>query len=211
MAGEIGKDKLLLLGGVLLTALAGWILFTVTTNSVVAPSLPARGLGIRGILDDEMPVKQMESSLQVAHDVVNHNYLWAHRFSWGSRVCDWIGFGLTSLITIFAGIQGKSLRADDGSIGASGSTTAVTDHVKPRRKRGRPATWVRIIGGIAALSAMSIALSTRLNADYARKIENAEQLLTVADAARVHFVDATSPAEGHQVMNDLKKEIERRR
>ena len=155
-----GWYALLAVGGLLLTALGVWIIVTLVSEPL-APRLPQiPGLG-RGVEMKGLPGHEMETALERAKQAMYARYRGAHRYAWASRVVDWIGFGLTSAITLIAGMLGRGPRPGEDPAAAAREAL----EAEPTRASRR---WVNTVGVIAAMASVMIGLSSRLQSESRR-------------------------------------------
>ena len=88
-------------------------------------------------------------------------------YQWLSRVTDWVGFGLTSMITVVAGVLGRSLRPGEDPTAAVKEVVGADSTQSSRR-------WVTVVGVIAALASVMIGLSSKLQAESQRAMDQGE-------------------------------------
>ncbi len=187
------------LGFALVAVLIIWVTVTLLTQPLSA-HLPqvlglGRGLGGTGIAD-----KEMESALDQAKQVMSAKYVGAHRYQWSSRLVDWVGFGLTSAITLIAGALGRALRAGEDPVSAAREAIESQTATSTRR-------WANIVGAIAASASIMIGLSSRLQSESQAQLGKAENLRQLITSARKDYLSAPGPEEALTVATNLKAEV----
>jgi len=204
MAEDSADSRLFFVIGIgLLAALAIWIGIELTGGSLIAQHVDPRGVGARGPLDPAAPTAEMDDLLEQVHEEVNTGYTRAHRYGFCGRLCDWISFAFTSLVTLFAGYLGRPL--------AEGQDTAELTAALAKSRLRSSKTWLRVIGVAAALASITISLSSRLETSSARSLKQAEVLLHATNQARLQFMNAETAEQGWTILTDLKAEFEKRR
>jgi hypothetical protein len=185
-------------GGVLLFGLVAWIIFSIATQplSALRPEIPglSRGLEAPGPAE-----KEMEGAVEHAKQVMYGKYRTAHVYQWLSRISDWIGFGLTSMITVLAGALGHSLRPGEDPADTV-KTLAGTAAKSPAPR------LVTAVGIGAALASVLIGLSSKLQTESQRAMDQGEKVRTLVAAARKDFIAAANTAAAIEVANNLDAE-----
>jgi hypothetical protein len=170
------------LGAALLAVLIIWVTAALVTQPFSAHPPQVPGLG-RGLAGTERAAKEMEAALERAKLVMSAKYVGAHRYQWSSRLVDWIGFGLTSAITLIAGALGRAVRA--GEDPASAAREALESQTATSTRR-----WANIVGAIAATASIMIGLSSRLQSEAQRQLGQADNLRQLITAARKDYLNA---------------------
>ena len=193
-----GQYALWAVGGLLLAALGAWILITLASAPLVPhlPQIPglARGGAVSGL-----PTREMEDALDRAKQAMYARHRGAHAFAWSSRIVDWIGFGLTSAITLIAGALGRVMRPGDDPAAAAHEALASGTTSSSRR-------WVTIVGVIAALASVMIGLSSRLQSESQREMDQAEKLRLLIVTARKDFINASTPEQAETIVSNFEAE-----
>jgi hypothetical protein len=187
------------LGFALLAVLIIWVTVTLVTQPLSAHLPQVLGLS-RGLGGTENADKEMESALERANQVMSAKYVGAHRFQWSSRLVDWVGFGLTSAITLIAGALGRALRA--GEDPASAAREALEAQTATSNRR-----WANIVGAIAATASIMIGLSSRLQSASQEQLNQAENLRQLITSARKDYLSAPGPEEALTVATNLQAEV----
>jgi hypothetical protein len=186
------------LGVFLLIALAIWIVYSLATEplSALRPEIPGLGRGLEG---PGSGAKEMEVAVEHAKQVMYAKYRWAHFYQWWSRVVDWIGFGLTSMITLVAGVPGRSLRPGEDPTSLVKEAVG-TDSTQSSRR------WVTTVGVIAALASVMIGLSSKLQAESQRAMDQGEKGRALISTSQKDYFSAATPEAALQVANNLDAE-----
>jgi len=194
----VGHYGLWGLGIFLFIALAIWVVYSLATEplSALKPEVPGLGRGLEG---SGSGAKEMEAAVEHAKQVMYAKYRGAHLYQWSSRVIDWIGFGLTSMITLVAGVLGRSLRPGEDPIAATKETVG-TDSTQSSRR------WVTAVGVLAALASVMIGLSSKLQAESQRVMDQAEKVKAMISASRKDYFSAPTPQAALDVANNLDAE-----
>jgi hypothetical protein len=187
------------LGFALLAVLFIWVTVTLVTQPLSAHLPQVLGLG-RGLGGTENADKEMESALERAKQVMSAKYVGAHRYQWSSRLVDWVGFGLTSAITLIAGALGRALRAGEDPASAVREALEAQKATSTRR-------WANIVGAIAATASIMIGLSSRLQSESQEQLNQAENLRQLITSARKDYLSAPGPEEALMVATNLKAEV----
>jgi hypothetical protein len=186
------------LGFALLAVLIVWVIATLVTQPLSAqrPHMMAlsRGLGDTGSAD-----KEMQSALERAKGVMSARYVGAHRYQWSSRLVDWVGFGLTSAITLIAGALGRALRTGEDPASAVREALEAQTSTSTRR-------WANIVGAIAAVASIMIGLSSRLQSESQRQLGQADNMRQLITTARKDYLNAPGPEEALAVATNLDAE-----
>jgi hypothetical protein len=193
------KLLLVIAGTVLLACLVIWVISSLVWPSPFPEAREPGGPGIRGTRPD-MPVQAMEAAMAKAKEAMQGRYRAAHGYHWGNRVCDWIGFGLTSIITIVIGATGRVLRPGEDPLEVA-KQEAASGTLQQERQR------MRVVGVVAALATVMIGVSSRLQSESQRALEQGEKVQEVMATARKDFNDAANPAEAEKVIDNLEAEI----
>jgi hypothetical protein len=188
------------LGFALLAVLTVWVIATLVTHplSVHLPQVMGLARGI-GIGDTENAGKEMASALERAKHVMSAKYVGAHRYQWSSQLVDWIGFGLTSAITLIAGALGRALRTGEDPASAVREALDAQTSTSTRR-------WANIVGAIAATASIMIGLSSRLQSESQRQLGQAENMRQLITTARKDYLNAPGPEEALAVATNLDAE-----
>jgi hypothetical protein len=186
------------LGGILFLALGIWIIATLATEPLVTSLPEVPGLG-RGGEVSGLPSGEMEAALERAKQTMYAAFRGAHRSAWTSRLVDWIGFGLTSAITVIAGALGRNPHPGDDPADAARQALETNSTRAARR-------WVNAVGVIAALASVMIGLSSRLQADSQRSLDQAEKLRVVIATARKDFLNAQNSEDAQAIVTNLDAE-----
>jgi hypothetical protein len=193
----LGQYALRALGGLLLAFLCVSVVVTLVREPLVArlPQIPglARGGEVSGL-----PSSEMNAALERSKQVMYARYREAHRYAWSSRIVDWIGFGLTSSITLIAGALGRGPRPGEDP------AAAAREALEAGSTRGR--RWVNTIGGIAALASVMVALSSRLQSESQRAMDHAEKMRALVSTARKDFLNAATPEDALSIVSNLDAE-----
>jgi hypothetical protein len=186
------------LGFALLAILIIWVTATLVTQPLSVRLPQVLGLS-RGLGGTEMAAKEMESALERAKQVMSARYVGAHRYQWSSRLVDWVGFGLTSAITLIAGALGRAVRTGEDPASAVREALEARTTTSTRR-------WANIVGAIAATASIMIGLSSRLQSESQRQLGQAENLRQLITTARKDYLSAPGPEEALAVATNLDAE-----
>jgi hypothetical protein len=107
-----------------------------------------------------------------------------------------LGFILPALITVIVGATGQILRQGDNAIAAA-QNAAASGAIKQGSR------LIAAVGVMAALSSVMIGVSSRLQAESQRSLEQAEKLRALIASSRREFVDASTPTAWRKVIDDL--------
>ena len=183
--------KFLIIGLALFVSLLIWISYSIAFIPITLQPPEPDGPGVRAT-ESDMPAKEFEMAISRAKDVVGRQYRISNRYRWGSRTCDWIGFGLTSLITVIVGATGRVLQPGQDPAVAVGA-----GETKLNRQ------WMRRVGVIAASASIMIGASSRLQSESQSALESGEKLRATIATARKDFNDASTPVDAQTVIDDL--------
>ena len=186
------------LGFALLAILVIWVTATLVTQPLSARLPQIVGLS-RGLGGTEAASKEMDTVLERAKRVMSARYVGSHRYQWLSRLVDWVGFGLTSAITLIAGALGRALRPGEDPASAVREGLEAQTATSTRR-------WANIVGAIAASASIMIGLSSRLQSESQRQLGQAENLRQVITSARKDYLNAPGPEEALAVATNLDAE-----
>jgi hypothetical protein len=197
-ARQVAPNVFLALGAVMFLGLGGWIVYSIATRplSALRPEIPGLSRGLEGPGPGET---EMQAAVEHAKQVMYGKYRTAHVYQWFSRMSDWIGFGLTSMITVLAGMLGHSLRPGEDPVDEV-KTLAGTDAKNPSRR------WVMTVGIGAALASVMIGVSSKLQAESQKEMDQGEKVRTLVSAARKDFIAAANAEVAIEVANNLDAE-----
>jgi hypothetical protein len=179
-----------------------WIIYSLTTHPLAAQLPEPGGPDIRGRgQNPDMPVKEMEDTVNRAKAATDGRYRAAHRGRWASRCTDWLGFAFTSLITVIVGATGQILRQGDDAVAAADKAAAAGAFQKGTR-------LMIVVGVLAALSSVMVGVGSRFKSDAQTSLEEAEKLRAQIATARKEFVNAT-PEDARRIIDNLDNEIKK--
>jgi hypothetical protein len=195
---RLGHYGLWGLGAFLFIALAIWVVYSLATEplSALRPEIPRLARGLEG---PGSGAKEMEAAVDHAKQVMYAKYPGAHFHQWSSRVTDWVGFGLTPMITVVAGVLGRSLRPGEDRIAAVKEAVG-TDSTQSSRR------WVMTVGIGAALASVMIGLSSKLQAESQRAMDQGEKVRALISTSQKEYFGAATPEAALQVANNLDAE-----
>jgi hypothetical protein len=187
-----------ILGIVLLVVLIIWVTASLVTQPLSVRLPEVLGLG-RGLGGTQIADKEMESALERAKQIMYAKYVGAHRYQWSSRLVDWVGFGLTSAITLIAGALGRAVGAGEDPAAAAREALEAQSATSTRR-------WANIVGAIAATASIMIGLSSRLASESQRQLNQAENMQKLITSARKDYLSAPGREEALTVATNLDAE-----
>jgi hypothetical protein len=194
----------ILLGVILAASSAGLIFFERTVRSAYRPTgrEPLAVSGFEGTLP--IPEDKFTPVLEKAKSAVKARYENANRCLRLGRYSGWIGFILTSLMTVLAGLYGGSGR---GGEALSDDHTKALKQVLEEQRLSQG--LVRVIGVLIAVSTLPASFSQRLQTEAAQYASSARDLNKIVLNAYDKLYDSsTKLGEAHRVLNELEEAVE---
>ena len=196
----------------LLLVLLIWIALSFRTREVVLlPEPLPLGNAFEG--NEQVPIEEFKSKYQSGIDQLNNRKASAIRYKKIHNAFDWLGFGLTSVLTLLLGYFGKVTANPNDSIAATGEVLkerAAEDATKKRKRKNKPGFFKLTIihlGILAALASVSIALSNRLQAQVEQNVSSAMELNSALSKARAGWFNAKTPEDAQQVLSQLESDL----
>jgi hypothetical protein len=207
------KQLLKLVGFLLLLIFLLWPIYLYWNNELDATAnhrFRAFGEDLTGI--NAISVEQVKTVFSnVEKTISNKNHAGAI-FAISSKAADWIAFGLTAIITLISGYYGRPAKNGDtqpaqpDDIPKPAPVKGSADIATERKRAG----LVRVIGLIAALSSVAVALSGRFQASSENSFKQADDLTSSLQLARRDLTsDKTAPLEATDILKKLEAIRER--
>jgi hypothetical protein len=192
------------LGGALLLAfLAGLFLLM---RPPVRLSVPAV-LPIGSAFDDnpQIPVQEFKSKFETGVRLMEQHETSAVRYRKVERWVGWASFGLTALITLFAGFAGRVLPANATAAQAADAIAGA----QGTGERGARSVdrFVMAVGILAALASIGTGLSSKLSVDADRHAQAAQGLSAALSGARRDWYNGKTPEDALRVIEKLDAEV----
>jgi hypothetical protein len=196
----------------LLLMLLIWIALSLRTRDVVLlPEPLPLGNAFEG--NEQIPIEEFKSQYQSGIDQLNSHKASAIRYKKIHNVLDWLGFGLTSVLTLLVGYLGKVTPNPNDSIALTGEVLKErsAENASKKRKRKSKSGFFKLtityLGVLAALASISIALSNRLQAQVEKNVSGAMELNSALSKARAGWFNAKTPEDAQQVLSQLESDL----
>ena len=194
----------ILLGVILAACSAGLIFFEWSVRSAYH-STGREPLAVSGF-EGQLPIAEEKFTpvLERAKSEVKARYKNANWCLTLGRCSGWIGFILTSLMTVLAGLYGGS--GGGGKALSEDHTKALKQVLEEQRlSKG----LVRVIGVLIAVSTLPASFSQRLQTEAAQYANSARDLNKIVLNAYDKLYDSsTRLGEAHRVLNELEEAVE---
>jgi hypothetical protein len=191
--------------GLILIAGSVWL---IVFERAVRPDYHATGrepLAVSGF-EGRLPIPEetFTPALEKAKSEVKTRYANANWCLRVGRYCGWIGFVLTSLLTVVAGLYGGSGR---GGESLSEDDREALKQVLNEQKLSKG--LVRVIGVLIAVSTLPALFSQRLQTEAAQYANSARDLNKVVLTAYDKLYDSsTTLGQAHRILNELEEAVE---
>lgn len=168
--------------------LAGWIVYTFTTKSLVHPEPQVLDLGNAFEGNLQLPAEKIQEVFSTARNRMLHVNSVGTNLHIAGEIAAWVTFAATAFITLIVGFFGRAPQANNTA---------------PANTEGLPARTVRFIGLLASIAAVTTAFSSLAIAksqDYFTRADSIRDLI-VHDRAQV--IDAKDSNQAQAVLDDL--------